>query len=104
MVRAVSLSHQVVGSKQPLRRFAGGGLPRFFPSPDPTHVGASGTGSAPFTKEILTEKARHVMIKSIPSSLMYFRYNYERKHGKRDFSLVHCKLVILSNIVTEKLT
>ena len=22
------------------------GLPRFFPSPDPTHVGASGTGSA----------------------------------------------------------
>ena len=26
----------------------GEGLPRFFPSPDPTHVGASGTGSAPF--------------------------------------------------------
>ena len=26
----------------------GEGLPRFFPSPDPTHVGASGTGFAPF--------------------------------------------------------
>jgi len=26
----------------------GEGLPWFFPSPDPTHVGASGTGSAPF--------------------------------------------------------
>jgi hypothetical protein len=26
----------------------GEGLPRFFPSPDPTHVGASGTGSALF--------------------------------------------------------
>ena len=24
------------------------GLPRFFPSPNPTHVEASGTGSAPF--------------------------------------------------------
>jgi len=46
--RAVSLSHQVAGSKQPLRRFCGGeGLPQFFPSPVPTHVGASGTGSAP---------------------------------------------------------
>ena len=29
----------------------GEGLPRFFPSPDPPHVGASGTGSAlPFYK------------------------------------------------------
>ena len=28
----------------------GEGLPRFFPSPDPTHVGASGTGSAPLLK------------------------------------------------------
>ena len=26
----------------------GKGLSRFIPSPDPTHVGASGTGSAPF--------------------------------------------------------
>jgi len=26
----------------------GEGLPRFFPSPDPTHVGAFGTGSALF--------------------------------------------------------
>jgi len=26
----------------------GEGLPRFFPSPDPTHVGASSTGSALF--------------------------------------------------------
>ena len=32
-----------VASPQILR---GEGLPRFFPSPDPTHVGASGTGSA----------------------------------------------------------
>ena len=48
VVRAVSLSHQVAGSKQPLRRFAGEGLPRFFSSPDPTHVGASGTRSALF--------------------------------------------------------
>ena len=48
MVRAVTLSYQVMGSKQPLRRFCGGeGLPRFFLSPDPTHVGASGTRSAP---------------------------------------------------------
>jgi hypothetical protein len=39
VVRAVSLSQQVMGLKQPLRRFCGGeGLPRFFPSPDPTHV------------------------------------------------------------------
>ena len=28
----------------------GEGLPRFFPSPDPTHVGASGTGSAQYTE------------------------------------------------------
>jgi len=28
----------------------GEGLPRFFPSPDPTHVGASGTGSALFIR------------------------------------------------------
>ena len=46
VVRVVSLSHQVAGSKQPLRIFAGEVLPRFFSSPDPTHVGASGTGSA----------------------------------------------------------
>ena len=46
VVRAVSLSHQVVGSKQPLRRFAGGRLASVFPFPDPTHVGASGIGSA----------------------------------------------------------
>ena len=58
MVRAVSLSHQVVGSKQSLRRFLRGkGLSRFIPSPDPTHVGASGTGSAllivlPITNEV----------------------------------------------------
>ena len=30
----------------------GKGLPRFFPSPDPTHVGASGIGSALFYKKI----------------------------------------------------
>ena len=29
-----------------LQILRGGGLPRFFPSPDPTHVGASDTGSA----------------------------------------------------------
>jgi len=31
-----------------LQILRGEGLPRFFPSPDPTHVGASGSGSAPF--------------------------------------------------------
>ena len=41
-----SLGHGFeVASPQILR---GEGLPRFFPSPDPTHVGASGTGSALF--------------------------------------------------------
>jgi len=30
------------------RILRGEGLPRFFPSPDPTHVGASGIGSALF--------------------------------------------------------
>ena len=40
VVRAISLSHQVVGSK-----YWVSGLPRFFPSPDPTHVWASGTRS-----------------------------------------------------------
>jgi len=35
--------------------FAGGeGLPQFFPSPDPTHVGASGTGSALFFTSLST--------------------------------------------------
>ena len=48
VVRAVSLSHQVMSSKQPLLRFCGGRLASVFPFPDPTHVGASGTGSAPF--------------------------------------------------------
>ena len=33
VVRAVSLSHQVVGLKQPLRRFAGGRLASVFPFP-----------------------------------------------------------------------
>ena len=27
-------------------------MPRFFPSPDPTHVGASGTRSAPFKYQL----------------------------------------------------
>ena len=45
VVRAVSLSHQVMGSKQSFRRFVGKGLPRFFSSPNPTHMGAFGTGS-----------------------------------------------------------
>jgi len=42
VVRAVSLSHQFVGSKQPLCR----GLASVFPFPDPTHVGASSSGFA----------------------------------------------------------
>jgi len=51
VVRDVSLSNQVVDSKQPLRRFCGEGMSRFIPFPDPTHVGASGTGSTPFFKK-----------------------------------------------------
>jgi hypothetical protein len=47
VVRAVSLIHQVMGLKQPLR-ICGEGLPRFIPFLDPTHVGASVTESAPF--------------------------------------------------------
>ena len=39
-----------MGSKQPLRRFAAEGLSQFFPSPDPTHVEASDTGS--FTETV----------------------------------------------------
>ena len=46
LVRAASLSHQVVGSKQLSADFAGEGLPQFFPSPDLTHVGAYDTGFA----------------------------------------------------------
>ena len=34
----------------------GEGLPRFFPSLDPTHVGAFGTGSAPLDKRIADMK------------------------------------------------
>ena len=37
-----------MGSKQPLRRFVGEGLPRFFSFLDPTHMEASDTGSAFF--------------------------------------------------------
>ena len=40
MVRAVSLSHQVVGSKQPLRRFCGGRLALVFPFPRPHSCGS----------------------------------------------------------------
>ena len=40
VVRAVSLSHQIVGSKQPLRRFAGGRLASFFPFPKPHSCGS----------------------------------------------------------------
>ena len=48
VVRAISLSQLVAGLKQPLRIFCGGkALSRFIPSPDPTHVGVSGTASAP---------------------------------------------------------
>lgn len=41
-----ALSHHAACSKQPLR-ICKGGLPWFIPSPDPTHVGASGMGSVP---------------------------------------------------------
>jgi hypothetical protein len=39
VVRAVSPSLQVAGSKRPLR-IVGGDLPWFIPSPDSTHVGS----------------------------------------------------------------
>jgi hypothetical protein len=55
VVRAVSLRSPGHGfeaaSPQILR---GEGLPRFFPSPDPTHMGASSTGSALFLKRCFT--------------------------------------------------
>ena len=35
----------------------GEGLPRFFPSPDPTHVGASGTGSASLMFLVINENS-----------------------------------------------
>jgi hypothetical protein len=53
VVRVVSLSYQVAGSKQvtgskqPLH-ICGEDLPRFIPFPNPIHVGASGTRSALF--------------------------------------------------------
>ena len=52
VVRAVSLSHQVVCSKQPLRRFARGRLASVFPFPRP-HSRASGTGSALLMRYII---------------------------------------------------
>jgi hypothetical protein len=47
LVSASSPSHQVLGSKPSLCRISAGvkTLLRLFPSPDPTRVGASGTGS-----------------------------------------------------------
>jgi hypothetical protein len=48
VVRGVSLSHQVEGSKQPLRICWGKDLPWFIPSLDPIHVGAFDTGYAFF--------------------------------------------------------
>ena len=47
MVRAVSPSHQVVGSKQPLRRFAGGRLASF-PFPRPHSCGSLWHWVCPF--------------------------------------------------------
>jgi hypothetical protein len=46
LVSASSPSHQVLGSKPSLCRISAGVRLCLFPSPDPTRVGASGTGSA----------------------------------------------------------
>ena len=50
VVRAVSQSHQVVGSKQPLRRFAGGRLASVFPFPRPHSCGSLRHWVCPFKK------------------------------------------------------
>jgi hypothetical protein len=44
VMRAISLSHQVLGSNQ-LFRICGTRFSLLYPSSDPTHVGASSTGS-----------------------------------------------------------
>jgi len=48
VVRAVSLSHQVVGLKQPLRRFVGGRLASVFPFPRPHSCGSLRHWVCPF--------------------------------------------------------
>jgi hypothetical protein len=49
VVRTVSLNHHATGSKQPLRIYRGRlVLVYVYSSLDPTHVGASGTGSILF--------------------------------------------------------
>ena len=65
-----SLGHGFeAASPQILQR---GGLPRFFPSLDPNHVGASSTRSAPFMKEFQTTRRNQeyrTAIKCSPLSL-----------------------------------
>lgn len=52
LVRVVSLGHQVACSKQSLRICGGKACLGLPPSPDPTHVGDSGPGSAPFRCDV----------------------------------------------------
>jgi len=49
VVRAVSLSHQVVGSKQPLRRFCGGKAVSVYPFPRPHSCGSLRHWICPFS-------------------------------------------------------
>ena len=61
VVRAVSLSHGrgfEAASPQILR---GEGLPRFFPSLDPAHVGASGTRSALMHRHCFSSKKNYLI-------------------------------------------
>jgi hypothetical protein len=62
VMRAVSLSHQVAGSKQPLL-LQEKGLPQFIPSSDPTHVGASGTSYAPLKMKEKKKRCYRVQVK-----------------------------------------
>jgi len=65
----------------------GEGLPRFFPSPDPTHVGASGTGSA----------LCHVSMKNL-----YFEIQRKKpiRVEMRDILFLHTELVSSDSDVT----
>jgi len=64
VIKVQSIIHQYTENhaKSRVRRslsadFAGGRLASVFPSPDPTHVGASGAGSAPLFTENQIQKA-----------------------------------------------
>ena len=69
VVRAVSQSHQVVGSKQPLRRFAGGRLASVFPFPRPHSCGSLRHWVCPFFLSMFNSYA-------IKLWLLFYHLNY----------------------------